>query len=46
MHENENGDGKQMMQIVEQQEEEELQNMWDAERAGSGLFGDGSDDGF
>ena len=45
VHENENGDGKQMMQIVEQQEEE-LDSMWDAERAGSGLFGDGSDDGF
>ena len=44
VHENENGDGKQMMQIVEQQEEE--LSMWDAERAGSGLFGDGSDDGF
>ena len=46
VHENENGDGKQMMQIVEQQEEE--LSMWDAagRAAESGLFGDGSDDGF
>ena len=48
VHENENGDGNQMLQIVEQQEEEELESMWDAagRAAESGLFGDGSDDGF
>jgi len=48
VHENENGDGNQMLQIVEQQQEEELESMWDAagRAAESGLFGDGSDDGF